>query len=406
MDISRYSSAALEQLHHSGAHLNVSFRGGPSLTPIASNGTAKLDFEYAEHGFLGDAITLTLGPGQTALAGKTPFTLPNGLSLTYGQINGVSGLCCLKQNLVATDDHSSDGINPTEQSARFLESWGTLATDKIRQPTEAKKLLGVLEGEVAAVNKAVGEGRDPANAYANLADPTARFEAITADRPHGQPSYLKLAEMNFDHFGYDARTAYNAGHMTALQQAVMRSNDYGNLILAYTLNAFADHFLEDSFSAGHVRTPRRYLHSNFGDADLCAKAMHDEDNSIGLSVNNSMGQVWTMYGDKRLLDKANQVNRQMALQAVQVSANEIYQAWLTRTIPNPADFGAWKIAPTLASCEDENQALAPLFTPSKHPKRRKNIEDRHRWRYTSDYWFWTTLLSINLSGLWKYPIHM
>jgi len=87
------------------------------------------------------------------------------------------------------------------------------------------------------------------------------------------PGYFGLARINWDHFGEYARTAYNAGHSIAIQKAVG-----GDLEGAYTLNAFADHFLEDSFSAGHLRTPRKHLHKDgfFGfRADLCAKVRTD-----------------------------------------------------------------------------------------------------------------------------------
>ena len=84
------------------------------------------------------------------------------------------------------------------------------------------------------------------------------------------PSHLGLARINWDYFGEDARAAYNAGHATAIQKAIS-----GDLEGAYTLNAFADHFLEDSFSAGHIRTSRRLLHKSTRavdfPADLCAK---------------------------------------------------------------------------------------------------------------------------------------
>lgn len=72
--------------------------------------------------------------------------------------------------------------------------------------------------------------------------------------------YLGLALINFDHFGEDARTAYKAGHLAALRQAAS-SKSPANLESAYALNAFADHFLEDSFAAGHLRVPRQKLHS-------------------------------------------------------------------------------------------------------------------------------------------------
>ena len=85
------------------------------------------------------------------------------------------------------------------------------------------------------------------------------------------------------------------------------------------MNAFADHFLEDSFSAGHIRTPRRALQGtvNFF-YDLNAKVsvplqffaisckllmlsidliklIDEEDGAIGLKVKNKRGDQWTAY---------------------------------------------------------------------------------------------------------------
>lgn len=221
-------------------------------------------FEYAEHGFLGDAITLSLADGSTSLAEKVPFTLPNGLSITYGQINGLAG------DFYGTSNPISDGKTQQDQNDRFLAAWQTLATDTTRQPAEAQALLKILASEVAAIDAAIQAGQDPSAAYAQLPDATAQFEQITFSRPSGEPGYLGLAAINWDHFGADARVAYNAGHLVALQQAA-KGKTPDNLLRAYTMSAFADHFLEDSFAAGHARTPRRQLHSTAGDADLCAK---------------------------------------------------------------------------------------------------------------------------------------
>ena len=70
---------------------------------------------------------------------------------------------------------------------------------------------------------------------------TRKLEEITSGRSDF-PGYAGLAQINWDHFGDDARTAYNAGHATAIQRAID-----GDLEGAYALNAFADHFLQDSF---------------------------------------------------------------------------------------------------------------------------------------------------------------
>jgi hypothetical protein len=124
----------------------------------------------------------------------------------------------------------------------------------------------VLEGEVDAVNQALDNHQDPSVVYSQLPDMTSTFVRITATR-QGIPGYLGLARINWDHFGIDARTAYNAGHSAAIQSAIN-----GDLEGAYSMNAFADHFLEDAFSAGHLRTPRRLLHKNTDlTADICAK---------------------------------------------------------------------------------------------------------------------------------------
>lgn len=64
------------------------------------------------------------------------------------------------------------------------------------------------------------------------------------------PAFFELTTINFDHFGRDAHKAYIAGHGVALKAA-----KEGDIEKAYTLNAFADHYLQDSFSAGHLRTP-------------------------------------------------------------------------------------------------------------------------------------------------------
>src|SRR5690242_3558348 len=101
--------------------------------------------------------------------------------------------------------------------------------------------------------------------------------------------------------------------------------------------------------------------------------MHDEDNAIGLSVKNPMGRSWHTYGDKRLLDKEDVANKNETWNAVRTSADEIFQAWKTKTVPPYPSYGAWKWAPILSEVHN-NQLIAPLFRPDG--QRRKNIEKR------------------------------
>jgi hypothetical protein len=208
---------------------------------------------------------LNLPNGQKVLAGKYPFKLPNGLALTYGQISGLGG------DFYGTTQPISDGTTPEDRAARFNNAWGTLAVDTSRQPKEGNQILAALQQEVVAINNAVAKGIDPSTIYAILPDQTALFEALTIDRPSNEPAYLGLAAINWDHFGDDARTAYTTGHTAALKVATSGTT-LDNLLKAYAINAFADHFLQDLFSAGHLRTPRRALHSAINpSADLCCK---------------------------------------------------------------------------------------------------------------------------------------
>ncbi|GJE96730.1 hypothetical protein PsYK624_129360 [Phanerochaete sordida] len=351
-----------------------------------------LDLEYREHGFIGDAILLSLSDGQTLPAVDHQFVLPSGLRATYGQINGLAG------DFYGTDAPISDGRDPRERMVRFDAAFRTLSDPGPRQPAEAQSILGILQTEVDAVNAALHKGEDPSAAYSSLPDVSAQLEALTVGRPAGAPGYLGLARINWDHFGDDARKAYNTGHTAALQVAAA-----GDLERAYAWNAFADHFLVAAFSAGHLRTPRRLLHRTQDvSADACAKLMHDEDGALGLAVADPLGAQWTAYGRARALDAPAADNLRRCVAAVQRSADEVYAAHKTaRTVP-PADFRAWLGAPTLASARAATQALAPLVTAAG--ARRADVTARRVWAFTADWWFWSTYVRCTQSGLWTAPI--
>jgi hypothetical protein len=200
-----------------------------------------------ERSYIGDSIELILADGEPVAASNHQFRLPDGLILTYGQINALAG------DFYGTRHPISDGRNHQACSARFLAAYDTLANGGPRQPKEANDILAVLQAEIDAVDDALAHHQDPSIAYFTLPDVTWKFEQITSSRSD-IPSYIGLAQINWDNFGEDARTTYNAGHATAIQEAI-----HGDLEGAYALNAFADHFLECSFSSVHLCTPRRLL---------------------------------------------------------------------------------------------------------------------------------------------------
>ncbi|KAI9888407.1 MAG: hypothetical protein M1814_000499 [Vezdaea aestivalis] len=325
-------------------------------------------FEDAEHKSIGDSIFLKLAGGQTNLAGSVRFTLANTLQVTYGEINGLAG------DFYGPKDPISSGQNVQEQNSRFLAAYGSLANKSAIQPAEAQALLKYLQTEVDSISKAIQARIDPSTVYATAPDDNWNFVKLLSDRPESDhTSYVELSQSNLDHFGEDARIAYNVGHTAALTQAA-QSTDPANLLKAYSMNAFCDHYLQDSFSAGHLRVPRRQLHSFGQYGDISSKLMHDEDNAMGLKVVNPKGDRFTVYGDAKLFDKVSIKTKELLQIAVQVSADEIYDAWHSGTVPAVASFQALKYAPTLISARDyATQDAAPLFTFDKQPKIRVNF---------------------------------
>lgn len=234
---------------------------------------------------LGDTFVLT-GTDGADMPTPATFNLHSGLNLTLGEINGLGG------DFFATNGLISDGANLTDRVARFETAHALLATDEIRQSTEALALLAIAATERAAFTAAVAAGTDPSAAYNELGDASLDYELATIGRPGDQPGYAGIGVINWDHYGEDARLAYNAALFAALTVAAG-----GDLLAGYAMNAFADRFLEDGFSAGHMRTPRRLLHDSIEAADFCAQFMHGDDNTIGLNVTSPNGDSWTAYGE-------------------------------------------------------------------------------------------------------------
>lgn len=172
------------------------------------------------------------------------------------------------------------------------------------------------------------------------------------------PRYLKLAYWNFDHFRPDSVSAYKLWHQQAINiareayQLLGKLGEKDSLVenkvhLAYLYNAFADHFLTDSFTAGHIRVPRKelYQQSRHVVGGLRAKSMHDEDNKYGIWVKNGQGKTWLAFGDDDLTK--SQEHQDFVMAAVAASLADIRNAlkgekvredWM-ELIPDPLD---WK----------------------------------------------------------------
>ncbi|OAG00053.1 uncharacterized protein CC84DRAFT_1168936 [Paraphaeosphaeria sporulosa] len=389
-------------------------------------------FNYAEHAILGDRLRLKFSETETVRAGDRRLNLENGNKLTYGQINGLGG------DFFATNNPICTGSSFEQQCQYFLDAYNLLGK-AASGSKEAPLIDSINAKEMKAVEEAIQSGRSTKQVYKDLSsnDPssvsalpiTGTDEKLTkATMERDGPSYARMALLNLDHFGDDAHTAYNAGHTCALRAAAA-----GKLDIAYAMNAFADHYLGDCFASGHIRTPRRTLHSpadaiekvcsiindiyqevtkgmnaeskkqallqGAKDAfvlpyltakltyhardilaiapDVCSKFMHDEDNKRGLVVRNKRGDQWAAFGDSMLFESANDRNLNYMKEALQASADEVYQAYVTKQVPSDVNgFAAWRIAPSEVLAQHCHR---PLFTPNGH------YRTKYSEPYCSDY---------------------
>ena len=326
-----------------------------------------LRFEGGEHTAIGDETLLRFAKDAPAIpAHQVELHLPNGLALTYGQVIALGG-----DFYGIPGQPISDGASPADRVQRFTAAFNSLAVLPASRE-EAHKILAVMQKEINAVKQAIKDGKQAHEAYDALGDTlseewnriTGGGSAVSALIPLGR--YLKLAADNADHFGEWALSAYLAGHTAALQQAVVahQTGTDQALELAYAMNSFADHFLTDLFSAGHLRVPRKQLAAVVTPGELgslISRFMHDEDSKFGLKVRNAMGDQWHAYGDKRYFDAIDADNRVQVKRAVQASADEIFDTFISGVAPSPANFKAPLYVPDLNAAQNPANNFSPLF---------------------------------------------
>lgn len=323
--------------------------------------------ESSEHVAVGNAITLTLADASKHAAASTPLPLgrPDGRTQTYGEIVALGGDFYGPPPATPGDYPQSISTPGADHGQLFQAAFGTLRN---APAAELNEIMTVIGQEQSRISEAKSAGQQPSAAFEALGDTLSyKWNEITGGGPASggdkelllHPGrYINLASVNMDHFGEDAVTVYQVGHGLAVTKASHMHGAPGTdpkvqeqLLLCYAWNAFADHFLTDLFSSGHLRTPRRSLYdislTDARETGLLARVMHNEDNVEGLQVTNARGESWTAYGDGMELDSPpSDENRRRAIAAVQASADEVYEAFSTGVVPR--HFRALDETPTLA----------------------------------------------------------
>ena len=370
--------------------------------------------ESAEHAWIGDQLSLQF-PSATRSAKDLPLALPlpglpAGSTLTYGQVVALGGDF---YGVVGTPISTAP-----DPRAAFWAAFQTLGGDW----AQTRQILAIMAEEIQAVEAALAAGKSPSTAYAALGDSLSlRWNVVTGgenlgDLPVRMGRYLLLAAENWDHFTQYAVTAYTAGHALAMERAAAIGHALPpeetdiRLQEAYAINAFADHFLTDLFSAGHLRVPRKELYDQVATpipnmtgtlGSLLARCMHDEDSRYGLRVADASGGPWQAYGDKRLLDSVSGDNRAMVVKAAQASAGDVWNAYLGQ----PQEYTALSYVPNLARVADvgSRENFSPLFRSlAGAAERRTDVANRNDYTWTADWWGWSTWAAITAAGSHDY----
>ncbi|WP_413581630.1 hypothetical protein [Bdellovibrio sp. HCB288] len=184
------------------------------------------------------------------------------------------------------------------------------------------------------------------------------------------PRYLGVVTKNYNHFGWYNMKDYVRYHQEAIDKALksfeLRDSAPQKSLQLYQqamiLNAFADHYLTDAFSSGHVRVPRvqtamwgkenfkGLLKKNRG--DLVTMLLHDNESmdlrtgrEIGLPVANSYGDVWMTRGDGHLHIDSNPLDpvRLQPENAVRESVKEVLFAALYGQAPKGIFAATWLV---------------------------------------------------------------
>lgn len=191
---------------------------------------------------------------------------------------------------------------------------------------------------------------------------TADFQKATGGR------YADLATRNVVHFSgtptksektawkkeYGVEISSNMDVWREQHRLAIGHARAGRANLAWGVNAGADHFLSDAFSAGHIRVPRAAMMGTMKSIE--SKVLHDLDNLFGLEVVNGAGHKWITYGDNHLNDDPrNTEGLAMVMKAVEASKKDIADALAGgKAYPEPNTIKGFEV-----------EALVPRAVPAK-----------------------------------------
>jgi hypothetical protein len=259
----------------------------------------------------------------------------------------------------ASEEHRQLGETSYLEACRRISA--ALAENAV-DPQVAERLELACGRNVQVLGQLYGQATTLAGDF--LGDPGEFVSRQGSWRFRSKTSYLLLALENAAHFHPMATQSWREHHLAAIAHALTGASARGLASLAaFELaiheSAFADHFLHDSFCAGHMGFNR------IASSAAASKAYHDRWNDRGRLISDRAGRRWITYGDGLLDAPANQDGRRHVLEAATLSIHGVLLAFVqNRRAPEGHDEGLtiWRALPFTIEAPDTPAAVAKLFT--------------------------------------------
>jgi hypothetical protein len=193
-----------------------------------------------------------------------------------------------------------------------------------------------------------------------LGEPSEFLSQTGAWRFNSKKSYYLLALENSAHFNPMATRSWAEYHQQAIAYALGGAAGEGlttveQLQLALFESAFADHYLQDSFAAGHMGFNRA------ASSAAAAKSFHDAWNARGRVATDRAGHRWVTFGDGRLDDPANEEGRKHVIDAATLSVRGVLTAFVLGARVPEDEIAVWQILPFTIEAPELLAEVAEIF---------------------------------------------
>jgi hypothetical protein len=237
-------------------------------------------------------------------------------------------------------------------------------------PAVAERLEIACGRNLNASAKIYGDATALAGDY--LDHPSEFFSQAGAWRFHNRTSYWLLALENSAHFNPMATKSWEEYHRVAIDEglAAARADGVGAVVgyqRAIQESAFADHFLQDSFAAGHMGFNRT------ASSAAAAKSFHDAWNDRGRIVSDRNGDRWVTFGDGRLDRPQNQDARRHVTDASTSSVRGVLRAFVLGERSPEEELATWRALPFAIQAPEVHVDIVSLFERRDRPEDRELV---------------------------------